>query len=220
MLRLKKSGLILKLPNGWHEVPFVTALELLTQDLSDLDVICKLSGIPKSKLEESTDLETIFYLRQSLLFLQSDPSAKNPEFPKSVTYKGIKHQLPWINYGDVFDLGQASVIQVEHMQSELGKIKLDDNIQVMQLFPVVCAIYLQPIITGESYNYNKAIKLAPEIEKHLDYKTVTNMGSFFLMRLAGLLGGLKNKSLSPFSRKRKVRLVFTNLAQRLVSMLP
>jgi hypothetical protein len=125
-----------------------------------------------------------------------------------------------VNYGDVFDLGQASVIQVEHMQSELGKIKLDDNIQVMQLFPVVCAIYLQPIITGEAYNYNKAVKLVPELEKHLDYKTIMNMGSFFLTRLAALLDGLKVRSLSPYSRRRKAKLVFTNLVQRLVSMLP
>lgn len=204
------------MPGGWHEVPFIKAFEIITQELSELEIMSLLTGHSVETLKQSTDLETIHYLKGSLLFLNKSPVQKNPEFPISVMGKA----LPYVNYSDKFDLGKVTVGQVEDMQAEIQKVDQEDEQQILQVFPVLVAIYMQPIIDNGFYDYDKAIKIVSVVEEQVDYKTCINMGSFFLRKLAGLSNGRKNSLPKILSPLLKLKQGFNNFLQRLVSMLP
>lgn len=215
MLQTKNTKLQIKLPAGWHEVSFNKAFEIITQERNPIEIISILSGHSVSLLKASTDLETIYYLKESLLFLNSDPIKKYPEFPVSFMGK----LLPWVNYADKFDLAKCSVGQVEDMQAQIQKVDQDDSDAVIQVFPVIVAIYIDPIYHQSDYDFDRAMKLVNKVEEQ-DYKTVVNMASFFLMRLVALSDGLKKGWPSQVLRRLKLKQGLMNLVQRLVSMLP
>lgn len=215
-MRFKKSNLSFTLPSGWHDVPFNKAFEIITQDLTDLQIISILTGHSVKLLKQSTDLETIHYLKQSLLFLNEDPIKKNPEFP----VKCMGKPLPYVNYADKFDLGKVTVGQVEDMQAEIAKVDQEDEQGILQVFPVIIAIYMQPIYNNKPYDYDEAIGMVKDVEEQVDYKTMINMGSFFLRKLAGWSTGQKNSLQKVLSPLLKLKQVFSNYLQLLVSMLP
>ena len=95
----KKTKLQIPLPQGWHDVKFIDGLRIVGKEMSEIETLSIVSGVDKKKLEKETDLETIQYLINSLLFLRTLPIKKHPEFPRSV--RGVK--LPYVNYSDKFE---------------------------------------------------------------------------------------------------------------------
>lgn len=219
---LGKKKLKITLPDGWHHVPYNSAIKLKKGGLNSVQILSILSGVSEQKIKDSTDLTTIYHLTGTMLFLNTWPVKKEPEFPKQV----FGHRLPWVSYYDNFDLGGCNVEQVADMQqyitSKQKELKEEDltDLDVVKMFPVVCAIYLQPIVQGEKYDYNKALKYANVIESKLDFKTVYNMGAFFLKKLNALINGYQIESPNQNTLKKRFKLAFMNLVQRLVSILP
>lgn len=221
-LKFKSSGLRFTLPSGWHEVPYIKGLQIISSKKKDLEVMALLmkdldgNDISLDKIKSSTDLTTIHYVKESLLFLKELPIKKYPEFPKKV----FDIELPYVNYADHFDLGQCTVGQVEDMKSKLKNKKFKNDIETIEIFPVLCAIYLQPIIDNSNYDSKRINKITEKIEKELDFKTVINMGNFFLQRLHVLVNGQMKELRRAHSLRMRLRLAFSNLLQRLVSLLP
>ena len=218
MLKLKKSKLKINLPDGWHEVSFNLGLKIVSQKINDpLKLMSLFTKYSEEKLKQSTDLETIYLMMDTLLFLKQDPIKNLPEFP----YKVLDIDLPWVSYHDSFDLGGCSVGQVEDMkayiQNNLPKDSKD--VDVLEISLALVAIYLDPYLNKSDYDYNRAIKSISSLGDKLDYKTVINMGGFFFEKLKGLtvgqVRGLKRRD----TIRRKLTLVFRNLLQRLVSIL-
>lgn len=216
-IRTKKTKLEIPLPEGWHDVPFNVGFDILinANNYDDIKILSLLSGIPMETLRKETDLETIHYVLNSLLFLSSPSYKKYPEFPKSV--QGV--DLPYVNYSDSFDMGKCEVGQVEDMKALISKHNPKTDHDVISLYPKLCAIYLQPVLKFEDYDYDKSMCLVDEYSE-IDFKTITNMGAFFFRRLNGLTFGLPKRWQKLHSLKRKSKRVFGNLAQRLASMLP
>ena len=219
---LGKKKLQITIPKGWHEVSFDNAIKLKEEDLTPVQILSLLSGVSEEKIKNSTDLTTIYYLANSVLFLNSWPLKKEPEFPKQV----LGHKLPWVSYYDKFDLGGCNVEQVADMQAfitnqhkEIGQDNLTD-LDVVKMFPAICAIYLQPIIHSETYDYDKAILYSRVIKSTLDFKTVYNMGAFFLMKLQGLINGSDKELQKQNTLRMRFKRAYWNLVQRLVSILP
>jgi len=212
----KKKKLEIPLPQGWHDVPYNIGLKIKTDEsLKYLDQLSLLSGVDKKILRSSTDNQTIYYLANSLLFIKEYPLKERPEFPKSVLGK----KMPYVMYSDTNDLGECSVGQVEDMQEFIRSVNPKTDLDVIKLYPTICAIYLQPIIKHEDYDYKKALNYAKELEAALDFKTTLNMGAFFLMRLSDLTNGLNPDVLKVKQVKKKWKQVFGNLVQRLGSIL-
>lgn len=212
----KKKKLEIPLPEGWHDVPFNIGLKIKTDEsLKYLDQLSLLSGVDKEVLRSSTDNQTVYYLANSLLFIQGYPLKEHPEFPKSVFGK----ELPYVVYSDTNDLGECSVGQVEDIQEVIKIAEPKTDIDVIKLYPKICAIYLQPIINHEDYDYKKALNYAEELETTLDFKTTLNMGAFFLQRLHDLTSGLNPDVLKVNRVKKKWKRALGNLVQRLDSIL-
>ena len=233
MIRLttKKQHFEFEVPDGWHEVSFSHAYQILTQKFTDVELLALLSNKLVSDLRKVTDLEAIRYLIDSLTYLQRLPVKKNPEFPKTVTR--LSHDpdhseveelteiaLPWLNYYDDFDLGGCSVGQVEDMSQVIKDRNAQTDLEVIEIYPKIVAIYLQPLFQPKDYSYVMAMKFAQTVEEDIDFKTVYNMGLFFLTRLSGSIAGSQNGSLPARSMKTKSVRALGGWVQRLVSMLP
>jgi hypothetical protein len=127
--------------------------------------------------------------------------------------------MPYVVYSDSNDLGESTVGQVEDMQELIKVENPQTDIEAIQLYPKICAIYLQPIMLFEKYDYKKALKYAETVEKEIDFKTVINMGAFFFKRLHDLLTGLSHNAPKTNRLKKKLKRAYGNLVQRLDSML-
>ena len=229
-----------KLPNGWHEVSWIKGFHILSKadTLTDLDVLSILSEdndgkqIPLKEWKRQTNLETIDYLISSLTYLKDLPIGKYPEFPRAILDPETGHQadLAWVNYYDRFDLGGCEVQQIEDMKQVWADLNPQTEIEVYELYPKFCAIYLQPMLNpvrdaegkvseDGAYDYQLAMMYEKKIND-LDFKTVLNMGAFFLQRLIDLHSGSKSAWQKPYSVLKRLRQVLGGWLQRLVSMLP
>lgn len=205
----------LKVPDGWHEVSFNTALKLFrSPELKDYEILALLCDVPVEAVRNSTDLENVSMYVNSLLFLKSLPIKNNPEFPNRVN----KHILPWVNYSDKFDLGKCTVGQVEDMKYLIAN-KGSEEIDQLESCIDLVSIYMDGIENKE-YDYSRAISNVKRYGDEIDFKTVLNMGLFFLMRLSALSNGSASRWLKVPTLARRSWLVFMSWVQRLVSMLP
>ncbi|NRA94436.1 MAG: hypothetical protein HRU26_17525 [Psychroserpens sp.] len=215
IVKTKKTKLEIPIPDGWHEVSFEKGFQIVSTEMKDIDVLSLISGIPVKTLNEQTDLESISYFVNSLLFLKTLPLKRNPEFPSKVN--GV--ELPWINYGDKFDLGKCTVEQVEEMKQLIRETNPKNDIETFEIFPTLCSIYLYPILTNKPYDHDEAFNYVPKVEQ-IDFKTIINMGSFFLLKLSVLESGQANEWQIHRTAWRKFKRALSRLTQRLVFMAP
>lgn len=213
------------MPSSWQDVNFKTAIKILSSKLSEIQVMSLLSGVPEDELKESTDLETIYNFIGAFTFLTRLPAnVENPEMPNSVKFGDRVVIFPHVLYADKFDLGKCSVGQIKDMEMVIaqktkeitnGKRSLTE-LELMTIMPFVVSIYFQALI-DHKYDYDKAMKLVPEIEEKLSFKEVINMGYFFFRRLIVLNNGLSKGHPRQSLMIRKLKRVFWNLTQRLAS---
>ena len=213
--KTKKTGLEINIPNSWNEISWSDGFYLLAHggEMTDIALLSFLSGISIEKLRQETDIESIHYLIHSLTFLADYPSFDKASFPRE--YGGTS--LPWIDKYDIFDLGGCSVGQVEDMRMIITQANAQSDLEVVQLYPQICAIYLQPIFYGPAYDFDKA-KLMSEVIQYDSFLPVYNMGAFFLKKLSGLPTGLQSVKRSRFSVRTRLRRALRNLRKLLDSI--
>ena len=214
----KKKKLEIPLPQGWQDVPFDVGFRVKTKPMNDIELLSSVSGVDVSDLRKSTDLETIHHLTKSLLFLNDWPQNETPEFPREVKGK----PLPYVNKKDKFDLGGCEVGQVEDMKALIQET-VNDNLtdwDIINIYPKFCGIYLQPILQGKEYDYESAMYYSKQLRKELDFKTVVNMGAFFLWRLSDLVNGSQNDKPKLSTLLRKLRPGLKTWGRLLAFMLP
>ena len=206
----RKSKLEIPLPQGWHQVTFNKAIDVIEQNYTSVELLAVLSDLDPKEISKATDHESIYYLVQSLLFLQDIPKAEMPS-------KAMGVSIPDVDDSDRFDLGKATVGQVEDMKMVLQsrQNELKDDLAVIKIYPEICAIYLQPLVLKKEYDYDAAMLYAKHLESNCDFKTIVSMGAFFLWRLSDLTSGLmKDKQKRP-TRKRKLKQAFRSLGRLL-----
>lgn len=211
----------LKVPAGWHEVPWKVGFELFKNpNHSDVEIMSMLTGVSENEIRSVNDKGVISKLLNTFLFLQCPPSRENVELPKVVKIKDEFYHLPFVVYNDPYDLGNATIGAVEDIKvafsSAIKDIEEPRMIDYMSAYPTVCAIFLQTI---KGYDYDKAMKLVSDCEE-LDFKTVYNMGNFFLNRLQSLRSGYQIKLYLANTIRKKLWRAYWILTQRLASMLP
>ena len=135
--------------------------------------------------------------------------------------------MTWVDYYDKFDAGRASVGQIEDMKNYLSQKRkaIEDKDKFglelyFDIYPVFCAIYLDPILNEDDYNYERAISgTLKRIKKEMDFTMVLNMGAFFLKKLYDSTNGLKKEYTKVSKLLRKLKRALTIFLLRLVSML-
>jgi hypothetical protein len=78
------------------------------------------------------------------------------------------------------------------MRAVMKKIPENGFMELLDSYPVFCAIYLQKIRDGE-YNYSKAMIMVDEV-KAMPFPDVMIAGSFFFLKLLNLSNGTANSS--------------------------
>jgi hypothetical protein len=213
------------MPSSWQDINFRTGMKILSEKLSELQLMALLSGIPEKELEESTDLETIYHFIGAFTYLTRLPAnVENPEMPNSVKFGDRLVIFPFVLYADKFDLGKCSVGQVKDMEmiiSQKTKEITDGTrdlteLELLTIMPYVVAIYFQSLL-DQKYDYDKAMKLVPEIEEKLSFKELINIGYFFFRRLIALNNGLSKGHRKQSSMIKKLKRGFWSLTQRLAS---
>ena len=211
----------LKIPNGWHELPWIKGLYIFQHpNISDVELMALITGVSEDEIRAVNDTGTVSKLLATYLFLGNPPDQDHPELPRCVELNGTFYHVPFTVYDDPYDFGNASVGAIEDMKAAYGEaVKGIDEpllIDCMKSYPKIAAIYLQSL---HGYDYNKAMELVKPIES-LDFKTVYNIGNFFLKRLNGLRSGHLQGSSRRGIVRRKFKRAYWILMQRLVGILP
>lgn len=222
-MKHKKTKIFDLLPDGWHEVSFDSAIKIIEGDKNPISIVEKLINgrLPKNKIEvskqqlnKSTDLKSWLAIVSSLTFLEDLPLKENRTFfPKKVLGK----ELPWVSFSNKFDLGGCTVDQVESMKRFLAERKdINEQDFIKEVYPAICAIYLQPILDNDEFYYQKAIeKTLPFIKQNIDFKTIISMGDFFLKKLNALINTSKKESNKAALLVKKLKLDVTRFLRRL-----
>ncbi|GAB3889928.1 hypothetical protein GCM10028803_00470 [Larkinella knui] len=85
MYHIKAHTLRFQLPSAWHEVTLAQALRILTEELTDREIICLLSGLDESAFRELPIPDLVEQLIPSLRFLTDIPEFDLLPIPKTVT---------------------------------------------------------------------------------------------------------------------------------------
>lgn len=215
-------------PSDWTEVPYSKGVIIIEDRPDELETMALLSGVQIGKIRDSTNFETIYYLMSAYDFLNRLPDLARPRMPLSLVLNGSRIVFPNVLYQDKFDLGETSVGQIKDMQMitdnmiraligepEEGKETRGlTELETIKICPFLVAIYLQKLIDRQ-YDYKKAMKLVSVISDQLSFYEVTNIGYFFLQRLAALrTGSKKDYRKQPWIKRRSMRVWWT-LTQRL-----
>jgi len=139
----------IKMPSGWHEINFNNAIQILEGNLNEIQTLALLSNKTEEEIRESTDIETIYYFINAFIFIKQLPQKIN-EFPRSVKMGDERIIFPFISYADQFDLGKASVDQVETMLLMIAKMSNEfigdekrelTEMELVKITPFLVAIY-------------------------------------------------------------------------------
>jgi len=227
--KLGKTKKVINMPSGWYEVPFYKGVEIFEGKLNDVEILALLADSDVDDIRNATDTESIFYLLSAFRFLRELPqSLKRPHMPKSINIDDNHVIFPHVIYGDKFDLGNACVGQITDMEmillnmgtefredeDEENKDRPFTELETIKMCPPICAVYIQKII-DKAYDYEKAMKLSKNIEKHLSFDMTLNIGYFFLKKLIDLNDGKKADLQKHLSIARKLRRGLMNLMSRL-----
>ena len=228
MTRYKINGKKVNLPDGWHDVKFKHGVKILETEMNNIDIFSLFSGISKDEIRSVKNQESVYYFMQGFPFLNSLPDVA--DIPMSVKIDGLFYHLPFTDNLDKYDLGNASVGQIEDMKACIknlyydmveedaeGQRRATTALEDIKMKSYITAIYLQPFISGE-YDYSEAMELREKLEDQLSFKDIHAIGNFFLLRLTGLTSGLQIGLLHRLWITKKLRQVFRRLIKTLDSM--
>lgn len=222
MRTYKINGKKTPMPDGWHDVKYCDAINIIENNLNDTEIFGLFAKMSKKEVRELNGKDVRFFL-DGFPFLKSLPIEDKPDIPISVNWKGSKLFFPHVMLNDEYDFGETSVGQVEDMKQVITSttkqliVEEDDkltNLDMIRMMPMIVSIYIQPFING-SYDYKKALNVCEDLKKEMSFKEVCYIGNFFLIKLTGSINGLKKESLILKWIKRKLMQAYRILIKRL-----
>ena len=228
MTTRKINGKLFKFPDGWHDVPFDVGYQYLKGELKGLELFSALSGVDKKYLKNNDAPEVIQQFLYGFPFLSTPPIETNPEIPISINIGGTNVFFPHVKEDEEFDFGKATVGQIEEMSHVIQKhyksVSEEEErdlslIEVMDIMPLVVAMYIQPFVQGCEYDTKKARKLAKVVETECSIREVMNIYQFFFRKFNHLGIGSRNKCQTLRLLTRKCKRAFMKLINFLGSML-
>lgn len=185
MIKFKLNSKTVEVASSWEDLTFKQFLKVFSLKNGDiLDAISLCSGIEYEVLKKAGVIVGLESLITAVQFLNTP--AKYPD----TTDRIGKYKLPLDSKGE-FNPQFKRLDQFEDMRKAM--VFSDKGIvAVTEAYATYCAIYLQELRDGE-YSYDKAKGMIEEV-KDMPAKEVIPAGSFFLIKLMNLLGGIKKTS--------------------------
>lgn len=183
------------LPETWEDVSvemYKAILDANTTEYPDIAIMAAVSGLSEDFWKSYNNYPFFVELLQSLQFIATPPNFKKNEL-KSFQYKGKQYEIEKDGFYGV-------VAQYEDMKAILRQIQkameASDQVEIskdlLQNYSVLAKIYAHPIVSGEPYNYTKAVK--SDLDKHLSIMFVMPLAFFLIRRLNVLKVGTATKS--------------------------
>jgi hypothetical protein len=202
MLKIKYQKDNFEFPENWSEISWANLIKLIQGELGNFEVIQNILGLPQEKFEAlPADLYNAF--EKALLQLgEIDVTLSEP--PVAFLFRG--------NVYDMTDeIGTLPIGQYKDALHKIQKLGVEaTNIDIINLFPEILAVYLQPKVTSKSYDSTEAKKLVKDIFacSGLD---VLAFGNFFLQKATLLKNGSQKTLLTTNIQKSKKGRVMTFL---------
>lgn len=201
MIDFKSGDLNFSLPLKYGDLTFSQFFKLRKSNGSISEVISILSGIEKEILGQCNDLDLAEKLEPYLDFLKGDFDCQHYFVPDTILVDGVRYPKPK-------DLNLQTVGQKWHLEDEYRKISAEGGNDI-DLFPLALAIYLQPTITGKSYNSELVDSLLPKMME-VRLEEGFPLASFFLTNYERSLK-LKAKHLHTHHQMKKYVQELTDL---------
>lgn len=213
MKQYKLNGQTVNIPEKWSECTFIQLVRMNLLPENEAQVVSIFTGMSEDFLLLCKEVDIFEKILVDISFMSTDiPNIPIIDF---ITIDEKKYKVPK-------DLMFESVAQYEDMKVVIKQLqnegdKLTD-LEVMELYPSMIAIYIQPQIDGE-YDYFKAQELANKIYL-LPCMEVIGIGSFFLMKYNVLKLGTMNAVLKEGMNRRKEQRAFPILWKLMEWLLP
>lgn len=211
MIKFTLGKKTVNVASTWDDLTFRQFLKVFSLKNGDiLDAISLCSGIEYEVFKKAGVIVGLESLITAVQFLNTP--AKYPD----TTDRIGKYKLPLDSNGE-FNPQFKRLDQFEDMRKAMV---LSDKgiIAVTEAYATYCAIYLQELRDGE-YSYDKAKGMIEKV-KNMPAKEVIPAGSFFLIKLMNLLGGIKKTSQNISQSPKKSKPVLTTSKKRSGSMRP
>lgn len=202
MISRKFNGEVVSYPGSWDEINFFQYLQLSLGVSSDAELVAIMTGMPIEQVEYSTDIVAYGDILNSFMWYADVPEFKKPG---SLVIEGKTIELPK-------DIGNHSVRQFEQLKAIIAELYVDSEPnynQVIQKYPMMCAIYIQPLLDGK-YDYSKVKELSDKLYM-LPAKDIVGLGTFFFKRLIDLLVGMTNEQQKQKKTRSRRMLEFLGL---------
>jgi len=211
MKHFKIDGKKVVIPTEANELTFEQYRKVL--DAKDNFTLLEiLTGVPKKAWRNCKDIDGFNEVVYSIRKLFDLPEERS----KHLHLKGKAYWIP-----DDFDVGDCTLGQYEDVKPELMKLfkEKDGEIQqptekdIVGIAPLLVATYIQGL--EDEYDYKKARKLIPEIEKVSAWEVLT-LANFFLLSAWSYYLGIPKTQLISLQLKKKEKQGFLGYLKNLV----
>jgi hypothetical protein len=208
MKRFEFKGKEYNCPECWEEVTLTQLLKINTGLTRVFEAVQVCTGIDEKELSTSNEFALIEQIDKCLAFLAATNSLVLESTPKEIVFNNVMVSV-------FSDIGTKSVAQYQDMKQlvvDFHTIEGEeiDTVKRLSLYPKIVATYLQPLIDGKEYDFERADEIAIELYNHSAVE-VSNWGHFFMLRFHELRNGIvidANKSDMKPKRQRRDSLSF------------
>lgn len=182
MIPFKVNGKTIKVKSTWDDVTYGEYLQIIDAGPDTSLILSILTGVPHETLRKAK-IKGADQLLMVVGFANT-----SPEILPTIQQVG-PYKLPL--KGGKFEVQFESLGQFEDLRAVMAK-DIKGSADVLRSYPKAVAIYLQKIRDGE-YDGLKAQDMESEVLA-LPCREVLTAGSFFLLKLLTLSGGIKASS--------------------------
>lgn len=196
MIPFNCSGFSFDMPGKWADITLRQFYSIRDSDGNWLTISSILSGIPREAWEQSPDVDIREKIEPYLSFLQSEFDLHNYFVSDYITIEGRQYKIP----KDIRLQTAGQKWHIEDVWKEADKNGKTD----VDCFAEIVAIYMQPTVTGGTYDADKVDQLIPKIlDCHLE--EVWPLASFFLDSYVKSLNSRERLLAISLSQKRYER---------------
>lgn len=180
MIKFKLKDKEHSMPTKWEDVTFRQFEQLIKWQEGERNIIQLLSimtGINVDVLEQTNVVDIDDKLCPFLEFINEPFKEKQFEKKDTINFKGKEYQVPK-------DLTLHSLNQKITLQTAMIDC-INRTQATIEVMPFAVAVYLQPIISGEKFNSDKAKQLEDEL-RDCKLSEIYGIASFFLQKLIEL----------------------------------
>lgn len=194
-----KEKLSFKVPESWEDVSFKDFLTFYDHQDDVGFMISTVTGLPTDFINNKDYAEFAGKLVETFASLGAIPDMDTD--PKALwVYKDTRTNLTLSEFKWTVSFNQqidavyyANTIQ---KKDEDGKVIQPTDKEVLEIFPNLCAIFMQPYFTGNDYDKKEADNIVKYFENY-SFVEVVRLGRFFLHKLMRL----KNSSIGSYLKE-------------------